>query len=195
MEKFIDCRGMACPLPVVTAKKSFEEFSESGILEVLVDNEIAVSNLLKLASSSGFSAASSKKSDAEFLVRIEVEEIKSTGVETDSKTTTVVISSNKMGSGDEELGKNLMKAFIFTLNTLENLPSDILFYNSGAFLVAEGSPCIEDLKKLEQSGVKIRVCGACINFYGLEEKLAVGEVSNMYDILNIMSASDKIIRP
>ena len=198
MEKKLDCKGMACPLPVVTTKKAMEELTEDGIVEVTVDNETAVQNLLKLAAKSNFAAASEKKSEEEFIVRIEVK----TGCEAvheqgEKKTgpTTVVISSSTMGGGDDELGKNLMKAYIFALTNVTPTPDNIIFYNGGAYLTTEGSASLEDLKNLEKAGVNIMTCGTCLNFYGIAEKLQVGQVSNMYDIAQTMADSGLVIRP
>ena len=198
MEKKLDCKGMACPLPVVTAKKAMEEFTEEGIVEVVVDNDTAVQNLLKLAAKSNFAAASEKKSDEEFVVRIEVKPEagaeKSENVKKEGPTT-VVISSEAMGNGDDELGKNLMKAFIFALTNVNPTPDNIIFYNGGAHLTVEGSASLEDLKNLEKAGVNIMTCGTCLNFYGIAEKLQVGQVSNMYDIAQTMADSGLVIRP
>ena len=198
MEKKLDCKGMACPLPVVTAKKAMEEFTEEGIVEVVVDNDTAVQNLLKLAAKSNFAAASEKKSDEEFVVRIEVKtgcgDVCEQGEKKEGPTT-VVISSSTMGSGDDELGKNLMKAYIFALTNVTPTPDNIIFYNGGAYLTTEGSDSLEDLKSLEKAGVNIMTCGTCLNFYGIAEKLQVGQVSNMYDIAQTMADSGLVIRP
>lgn len=198
MEKKLDCKGMACPLPVVTAKKAMEEFTEEGIVEVTVDNDTAVQNLLKLAAKSNFAAASEKKSDEEFVVRIEVKPEAGAGKSENVKKegpTTVVISSEAMGNGDDELGKNLMKAFIFALTNVNPTPDNIIFYNGGAHLTVEGSASLEDLKNLEKAGVNIMTCGTCLNFYGIADKLQVGQVSNMYDIAQTMADSGLVIRP
>ena len=88
-----------------------------------------------------------------------------------------------MGEGAEELGKTLLKAFVFSLTQQDKLPKTILFYNGGASLTCEGSPMLDDLKALEAQGVEIMTCGTCLNFYGLTEKLAVGSVTNMYTIV------------
>ena len=198
MEKKLDCKGMACPLPVVTAKKAMEELTEDGIVEVTVDNETAVQNLLKLAAKSNFAAASEKKSEEEFVVRIEVKtgcgDVCKQG-EKKEGFTTVVISSSTMGGGDDELGKNLMKAYIFALTNVTPTPDNIIFYNGGAHLTVEGSSSLEDLKNLEKAGVNIMTCGTCLNFYGIAEKLQVGQVSNMYDIAQTMADSGLVIRP
>ena len=111
------------------------------------------------------------------------------------KGITVVVSSDQMGNGEEKLGRTLMKAFLFALTRQDELPETIMFYNSGAFLSCEGSQSLEDLKNLEAEGVNIMTCGTCLDFYGLKEKLAVGTVTNMYEIVENMEKADKIIRP
>lgn len=100
-----------------------------------------------------------------------------------------------MGEGKEDLGKVLIKGFIFALTQLEELPKTILFYNGGAKITAEGSESLEDLKTLEAQGVEIMTCGTCLDYYGLKEKLQVGTVTNMYSIVETMNNADKIIRP
>ena len=111
------------------------------------------------------------------------------------KNIVVVISSNQMGSGQEELGKSLLKGFIYALSQQDTLPSTILFYNSGAYITSEESASIEDLKSLEAQGVEILTCGTCLNFYGLTDKLQVGEVTNMYVIAEKMTQADLIVQP
>ena len=100
-----------------------------------------------------------------------------------------------MGNGEEQLGKILMKSFIFALTKQDQLPETILCYNSGAYLTCEGSDSLEDLKSLEAEGVKILTCGTCLNFYGITDKLQVGEVTNMYVIAEKMTQADLIVQP
>ena len=100
-----------------------------------------------------------------------------------------------MGQGDGELGKILMKGFIYALTQQDSLPSTILFYNSGARLTCEDAPTLEDLKSLEAQGVEILTCGTCLNHYGLTEKLLVGSVTNMYVITEKMTHADLIVKP
>ena len=111
------------------------------------------------------------------------------------KNTVVVIRSNQMGNGEEELGKALLKGFIYALSQQDTLPSTILFYNSGAYITCEESASIEDLKSLEAQGVEILTCGTCLNFYGLTDKLQVGDVTNMYVIAEKMTQADLIVQP
>ena len=100
-----------------------------------------------------------------------------------------------MGEGDPELGTALMKSYIYALSQQDQLPSTILFYNSGVKLACQDAPTLEDLKSLEAQGVTIKTCGTCLNYYGLTEKLCVGEVTNMYDIAERMTKADQIIKP
>ncbi|MBQ6903881.1 MAG: sulfurtransferase-like selenium metabolism protein YedF [Lachnospiraceae bacterium] len=202
MEKQIDCRGQACPLPVVNAKKEVEAFTEDGTLHVRVDNDTAVQNLSKFAKQRGFEVSDKKDADDDFTVTMQV---KKAGAKPDAQDdgccceggmkTAVVISSNQMGNGEEALGKTLMKAFIFALTSQDTVPDYIIFYNSGAYVSCEDSDSIEDLKALEKAGAQIMTCGTCLNFYELTEKLAVGSVSNMYDIVETQMKCTRIIRP
>ena len=116
-------------------------------------------------------------------------------VETREETTIVVLSADHMGEGNEELGKVLMKGFIYALTELDKLPKKILLFNSGAKLSVEGSDSLEDLKLLESKGVEILTCGACLNFYEISNQLAVGSVTNMYAIAESMMEASKIIKP
>lgn len=209
MERMVDARGLACPLPVVNAKKAAEEMKMGGVLKVLVDNEIAVQNLQKFAKQKGFEASGIKQAEGEYEVTIFVtglsgqetavleEEPEETvcSPDTRKKGMTVVLSANVMGTGEEKLGKALMKAFVFALTKQDVLPETILCYNSGAFLSCEGADTLEDLKALEAEGVTILTCGTCLDFYGLKEKLAVGSVTNMYEIVEKMECSKTIVRP
>ena len=201
MEKLLDARGMACPLPVVNAKKAAEGLHPGDTLIVRVDNEIAVQNLQRFAEHMGFAAAGEKVSDSEFTVTMVIggeakaePEIACT-VDARKKGMLVVLSGNTMGSGDEKLGKALMKAFVFALTKQDVLPETVLCYNTGAYLTTDGADTLEDLKLLESEGVTILTCGTCLDFYGLKEKLAVGGVTNMYDIVERMESAQTIVRP
>lgn len=202
----VNAIGDACPIPVVKTKNAIRELGGSGVVEVSVDNEIAVQNLLKMAKQKEYEAAFEKKSNKEYIVTINVNggEVSDTKpvtkatVKSDEiklKETIVVIDSDKMGDGDEEFSKTLLKGFIYALSSQDIPPAKILFYNTGVRLTTEGSASIEDLKVLEKAGAKIYSCGACLNNYGLTEKLSVGEVTNMYDIVSYLMEADLVIRP
>lgn len=197
----VDARGDACPIPVVKAKKAIAELNGAGQVEVLVDNEIAVQNLTKMAQQKSFASAAEKLGEREYRVMFTVGETAAATEEPetcapDARVNTVVaIGNNKMGIGNDELGKTLMKAFVFALTQQDKLPQTILFYNGGASLTCEGSPMLEDLKALEAQGVEIMTCGTCLNFYGLTEKLAVGSVTNMYVIAEKMLNAGNVVKP
>ena len=198
----VDARGDACPLPVVKAKKAIAELNGAGEVEILVDNEIAVQNLTKMAQQKGLVYSAEKRAEREYSVRFTVGEAapesekKAEACAPDTRTdTVVVIASDKMGEGAEELGKTLLKAFVFSLTQQDKLPKTMLLYNGGAHLTCEGSPMLEDLKALEAEGVEILTCGTCLNFYGLTEKLAVGGVTNMYVIAEKMLSAGNVVKP
>lgn len=202
----VNAIGDACPIPVVKTKNAIRELGGSGVVEVSVDNEIAVQNLLKMAKQKKYGAEFEKKSNTEYIVTINVnggevsdaKPVTKATVKSDEiklKETIVVIDSDKMGDGDEEFSKTLLKGFIYALSSQDIPPAKILFYNTGVRLTTEGSASIEDLKVLEKAGAKIYSCGACLNNYGLTEKLSVGEVTNMYDIVSYLMEADLVIRP
>ncbi len=93
----------------------------------------------------------------------------------------------------KELGKLLIKGFIYTSSEYDKLPKTIVFFNSGVKLTTEGSPCLDDLEKLQDNGVEIISCGTCLDYYGLKEKLKVGEISNMYTIYETLFNAGKVI--
>lgn len=205
----VDALGMVCPKPVIETKKVIASLTKPDVVEVWVDNTIAVENVKGLAEENGYKVSSEKVADKQYKVTINVDSIKnadsskssgcSCGCSSNScncsDNIVVAIGSDKMGCGDEKLGKNLMKAFIYSLSQAETRPKTMLFYNGGAHLTCEDSLSLEDLNNLKQLGVKILTCGTCLDFYGLKEKLKVGEVTNMYDIVSTMEAASLVIRP
>ena len=198
----VNAMGDACPIPVVKTKKALQELKGPGAVETLVDNETAVQNLLKLAASLHYTAVSKQLEPGRYAVTITVPENAPAPAQEafvcDSCQTprlVAVISSDRMGGGDDTLGAALMKAFLFALSQQERLPQTILFYNGGAKLTCQGSPSLEDLQGMAARGVEILTCGTCLNHYGLKEQLAVGEVTNMYAIVEKMAAADQILRP
>lgn len=205
MEKIIDAKGLTCPKPVILTKKEMDQSKPGDVILVEVDNEMAVANLRKLANSQEAEYTSKKLGDKQYQVRITVtkegsreskmpQEMESCAV-SGQKKTVVVISSDKMGEGEAELGTILMKGFVYALTQLETLPTRILLYNKGAYLSCEGSPVLEDLQILSEAGVEILTCGTCLNYYGLEEKLKAGSVANMYRIVETQAEADLIIKP
>ena len=205
MIKYVNAIGDTCPLPVVKTKNAIKELGGAGVVETKVDNEIAVQNLGKMAQQKGYGFHSEKTGDAEYTVTLEVgETAAATGVEDIAevcavpgrkKNIVVAINSARMGSGHDELGTVLMKGFIFALTQQDVLPTTVLFYNGGATLTVEGSASLEDLKNLAAQGVEILTCGTCLNYYNLTDKLAVGEVTNMYSIVEKLTQADLVVKP
>ena len=201
----VNAIGDTCPIPVVKAKNAIKELGGAGVVEVLVDNEIAVQNLGKMAKQKGYAFTSEKLGAAEFKVTMTVGESAEQqnvddipevcAVPGHKKNVVVAINSAKMGVGHDELGGVLIKGFIFALTQMDELPSAILFYNGGATLTTEGSASLEDLKNLEAQGVEILTCGTCLNYYGLGDKLRVGEVTNMYSIVEKLTGADLVVKP
>lgn len=199
----VNAVGEQCPIPVVKANRALGEMKDTGVLEVHVDNEVAVQNVMRLALGKGLAAKSEKRDDKLFVITLDVAALPETKaaepeiscVPDIRGNTVVAIGSAAMGHGDDELGKTLMKGFIYALSQLDELPGTIVFYNGGASIPVEGSVSVEDLKSMEAQGVEIMTCGTCLNFYGLTDKLAVGEIANMYTIVEKLSGAAKVIKP
>jgi len=191
----VNAMGDNCPIPVIKTKKAMAALTGPETIEVLVDNEIAVQNVTKMASSSGGKVTSEKLGDAEYKVTIEMEGAPAADGAEAVCAPDARVSSDRMGSGNDELGKVLIKGFIFAVTQLDTLPKTMLFYNGGATLTTEGSDSLEDLKSLEAQGVEIMTCGTCLDYYGLKDKLAVGTVTNMYSIVETMAKAGRIVRP
>ena len=206
----INALGDACPLPVIKAKRGLKEHSE---VMIKVDNVIATENLTKLGKQLGYQVKVKKESQRVYQVYIhrkeeplsEVEEAPKSywkeGLEqpdqkgfSKEKPYLVVIGSKSMGSGSDELGQTLLKMFVYSLREQDILPSHLLFYNEGAQLTTSQSPVLEDLRTLKEAGVEILTCGACLDYFNLKEELVVGEVTNMYHILELMTKYH-VVRP
>lgn len=204
MRQELNCAGQACPFPVINTKKAIEAAEEKGIseLDVLVDNDIAKENLKTFANFHDI-PVEVKEDNGNFHVLFtlkegaalkETEDAVAEGTELATGRPTVVISSEHMGQGDDELGSILIKAFIFSLTQAEPLPERIIFYNSGVKLCCKGSPVLEDLKTLNKAGVEIWPCGTCINYFKLEDEVELGTITNMYGIVEALHSAPKLIK-
>jgi selenium metabolism protein YedF len=193
----IDCRGMACPQPVVTTKQTLDQ-SEDNEVTIIVDNPSSSENVERFAKSEGHSVKTEKKGQ-DFYVRIQKvkgEDHEKIATRKEKvKKVVVYINSDLLGVGDEALGSFLMKAFLNTLLDLEKKPDRLILINSGVRLASEGSKVLDTLGTLSEKGVKIVSCGTCLDFYKLREKMSVGSISNMYDIIQSMTEADCLIRP
>lgn len=192
----IDCRGLNCPIPVVNTKKYFDAL-ESGIGVTVVDNEVAKNNVVKFAQGNGFNYEIEEREGNIYYITITkgevtVEELKLKSSKEKEGTFTIVIGSDKLGNGDDELGTALIKSYLFALSEAEVIPTNLVFLNAGVKLVVEGALTLDSLKRLVERGVNIQSCGLCLDFYGLKENLAVGEISNMYAIIEMMNKGKTI---
>ena len=193
MKRTLDATGLSCPLPVLEAKKALREM-ETGQLEVVVDNIIALQNLEKMAKQMGLTHELQTIDEDRHTIVINLGDGEA-HPRTSRGETVVVLASDQMGSGDPELGRVLMKSFIYALSELEELPAKVLLYNSGVKLAVEGADTLGDLRKLAERGVEILSCGTCLNFFNLTEQLGVGAVTYMYEILQSQMAAGRIVRP
>ena len=191
--KTIDAMGKPCPLPVIEAKKGIRELQQQGgQVEVRVDNLTSVQNLEKMATNNDYTSTYEEITPNEFRVIIDVPQQQGPSQQKDSGLT-IAIGRNTMGEGDPDLGALLMKSYIFSLTELDQPPQHLLFFNSGAFLTTQGSQALTDLQTLTQKGTSISTCGACLDFYELKDKLAIGAVTNMFAIAETMAQADKTI--
>jgi selenium metabolism protein YedF len=202
--KIIDVLGKPCPIPVIEAKKALAEQDTDSVL-VKVDNIVAVQNLEKMANGYGygFSYAESAKDVYDVTIHRDGKnppETQAGSLESEapqggapSKGLAVVIGRDTMGEGAEELGKILVKGFIYSLTALPAPPKCVIFFNSGARLTSDGANTVEDLRKLEEMGTEVLTCGTCVNYYGLQDKLAVGAITDMYGITERMASAGSVI--
>jgi len=203
---YIDCRGKACPQPVVLSLKALKELSAGESLEVQVDNTTAVENLKRMSAEKGCDIAVKDNGDGTWTLTVtpkDADTFASIDAEQEGAAycaaptagpTVIAVGTDEMGQGDPELGHILIKGYLYAVRQMDDLPKTILFFNGGAKLTVEGSASLEDLQDLAARGVQILTCGTCLDFYGIKDKLAVGEVTNMYVIADTMRAAGKVIR-
>lgn len=187
----IDCRNMACPAPVITVKKALEQHGE---IQVRLDDGAPRENVARFAGNRGYEVQE-ERIDNGWSLTIRPGN-RSQATESDSATgdTVFMITSDRLGDGPEELGRLLMKNFIFTLLESSNLPSRMLFLNSGVRLTTEGSEVLEALDKLAGMGVEILSCGLCLEFFGVKDKLRSGATTNMLAIVETVFTTARVIR-
>lgn len=195
MEKIVDARKLNCPMPVINTKKELEALNE-GVVITIVDNEIAKENVKKLAKSMNLEFSESTK-DGDFHIRIV--KGKDVIIQTKKEDTkdlskkVIFIQSNMMGGHNEDLGKILINGFVFTLTQVKPYPKAVVLVNQGVELSTINEETVENLKVLEEYGTNVVSCGTCLDFLDLKDKLNVGEISNMYDIVEILSDSSNCI--
>ncbi|MFI3322624.1 MAG: sulfurtransferase-like selenium metabolism protein YedF [Rikenellaceae bacterium] len=193
----VDARGMACPQPLIETKKAIDSLTEVTEIEVLLDNETSQNNVVDFLSQLGISAQSEVG-----IVRFTTGKINGdsgviscpTGV-SGVADYTVVVNRLTMGSGSDELGVMLMKAYFSTIAQSDSLPSTIIFYNEGVRYAAKDSAIISTLKEIENKGVMLIICGTCVDYFGIKESIEIGVISNMYKISQTLQNTAKIVYP
>ena len=201
--KTIDARGLGCPQPVILAKKALEQ--DDRIL-VLVDDEIALENIKRMGTNAGCTVQADRQADGTYQIHLSKaggppvvqgqEAPAANGCAPPKQGPFVVVfSENRMGRGNDELGWVLIRAFIHTLCQQELKPDAMIFYNTGVKLTVKDSEVLDDLKMLAGAGVEMMICGTCTNYFAITEEVAVGTVSNMYDIAGLMSRAGRLVSP
>ncbi|HQA50771.1 MAG TPA: sulfurtransferase-like selenium metabolism protein YedF [Syntrophomonadaceae bacterium] len=191
MSEIVDARGLNCPEPVILTKRAMD-IGEVDRLVTIVDRTAALENVTKLARSQGYEVEVEDKEGDYYITMVRSREISAQDAG-DQEDVAILITNRYFGQGDEELGKILMRSFLYTLTELNGRVKNIIFMNSGVFLTTEGSEVLEILQSLSQEGVEILSCGTCLDFYGLKDKLAVGDVTNMYTATDILSRAGRSI--
>lgn len=186
----LDVRGLTCPEPVLRTKRALDSI-DRGSVNVLTADSACRDNVIRFAQNAGYQAAGTTREDGAYLVRIEK-------TEPDAKRpgdtgTTIFITSDRLGHGADELGQLLMGLFLRTLSEMPARPARLILANAGVKLAVEGSPVLDHLHNLERSGVKVGVCGTCLDFYGLKDKVRAGTVSNLYEVTEQLLAASKVI--
>lgn len=203
--KIVDAKGQLCPAPLVMAKRALKETHDGESFQLLIDNLTSYNNVSRFLkdNNTGFQAAQAEgvwtltitKSKAKLLHPNVNEYCKEEVAHFHKGNFVIVISSDKMGDGDEDLGHLLMSNFIKAVKDLDKLPRKMLFYNRGVTLVTKSSPLIDHLLDLEKMGVELLLCATCVNHYGLADTIGAGTLSNMYTIAEVMASAGNIVRP
>ncbi len=189
----INMVGKPCPLPVIEAKRALRSAAPGEGVSILVDNDIARQNLQKMAEGLRHGFRYEPAEGGHIVVTITAAAECRPAEEGAGAGLVVAIGRDVMGGGEDELGRTLKKSFIHSLTELDAPPEHLLFFNGGVRFTTEGSGALDDLAALAGRGTVIDSCGACLNYYGLTEKLAAGSVTNMYAIAETMARAQKVI--
>lgn len=202
MHTVLDCRGLACPQPVIRTKELLDSL-EHGSVEVLVDNEAAQNNLERFGKSQGCGVEIRAAGDTRHITISKgpdhgpAKDLPPEDYRCDlpGSGLVVVVPADTMGRGNDALGGVLMRAYIKTLKSLSPLPAKVFFYNTGVRITATESDLIAPLKELAGLGVEIYSCGTCLDFLNLKDSLLVGQVTNMFEIMDAMAQAGKVVSP
>ena len=196
MSTKIDCRGLACPAPVLKTKELVEQ-EQPEKLSVIVDNEAAKQNVTRFLEYQGFVVSVNQEGSDFHVMGHAGEETGSKPAHAESEEVKqkimVMVGNDRMGHGDDELGLKLMVSFLTTLKEMGDELWRLVFVNNGVKMTISDSEVLPVLKELEEKGVYILVCGTCLTHFNLLEKKMVGETTNMLDIVTAMQLADKVV--
>jgi len=194
----VECRGLQCPQPVVLTRRAMQS---SEPLLAIVDNDVALANVSRMARSAGWGVQVEQRDGSHYLTLTPpgspiaaVAEISQPQPAAGPGPTVVLLASDTIGQGDDTLGRVLTRAFLHTLQEIELRPDTVICMNGGVRLAVADSPVLEDLQALVESGTELLLCGTCLDFFGLKDKVAVGTISNMYTIAELLLGAGKVVR-
>ncbi|MCU0472659.1 MAG: sulfurtransferase-like selenium metabolism protein YedF [Bacteroidales bacterium] len=203
--RIVDTKGQECPAPIIATKKALRDAKTGETFKVLTDNQTSLDNLSRFLydNKTEFSVEQSDnswtititKKDSDKQLKIAEEYCKTEIPHFTKGDFIIVFSTDKMGEGEEELGRLLMVNFIKAIKDIEHLPLKMVFYNNGVKLGSFDSPVAEQLRELEKMGVGLLFCATCVKFYHLEEMIKIGDLSNMFEIAQMMASSNNIVKP
>jgi len=203
--QIIDTKGQQCPAPLIATKRALRESHNGETFQVVTDNKTALDNISRFLkdNKTGYSVTENggiwiitiTKSNSEMFLTNAEAYCAAEIPHFSQGDFIIVFNSDKMGEGDEELGRLLMTNFIKAIKDLDVLPDKMIFYNNGVKLGSIDSPVFEHLKEIEKMGVSMLLCATCAKYYSLEEKIQVGILSNMFEIAQVMASAGNIIKP
>jgi selenium metabolism protein YedF len=203
--RIIVTRGQRCPAPIIATKKALNEVKKGESFQVITDSQTSLANLTRFLRDNK-TKFSVNETHGEWTLTVTKTTADTIPGRADEYCDTeiphfargdfvIAVTSDKMGTGNDELGSMLMANFIKAIKDLEHLPAKIVFYNSGVILGRDDSPVIDHLKEIEKMGVKLLLCATCVDFYSLAEKIHIGTMSNMYEIAQAMASASNVIKP
>jgi selenium metabolism protein YedF len=204
--RIVDTKGQACPAPLIALKKAMRESQKGESFILITDNKTSFDNLNRFLNENNTKFSINNTGSNLWELTIANDKLTTEDLKPEEYCTSaishfqkgnfiVVISSDKMGDGDEELGHLLMCNFIKALKDLDKLPDKIIFYNKGVTLVTNSSGVISHLRDLEKMGVELLLCATCVNHYSLQDSVGAGILSNIFSITEIMASSGNILKP
>jgi len=198
--RVVDARGLACPKPVLMTKDALESASEGEVFRVMVDNEAARENVLRFLKSRGADGRVVEEKDELIIIEVHAagkpfaaQEFRVVCEKPQAAKKVVFVGCDRLGRGDDQLGAVLIKAAIAALAEVQPRPQVVVFMNSGVKLAVEGSPVLDDLRRLQELGIEVVVCGTCLDWFGIKEQVRVGRVSNMFSILEQFLNADSVV--